>query len=260
DIYENPFFGGNKKSNPLYRPALNVVKGQHTDDVCKSALEDNLDIAMAYPRDRCFRPANSCPDGRWGTWGWQDDVASGDGVLGAQYWQTNHNNPLASPPGDPVGPPPPVTPKLYAEMTRYEVYRHEIDSIIPNNSAEDPDGGENAQMNPTELPGAPQCYTGGTLSDSGFDDPTTNADDNDPANIDRRIFTLAVVNCLQYEIDSGSALNGNESDVPVIGFIDLFLTEPAVEQGSSKANIYAEVVRVAPIGLNGLRDIVQLYR
>ena len=71
---------------------------------------------------------------------------------------------------------------------------------------------------------------------------------------------MAVVNCLQYEDDTGSALNGNESDVPVIGFIDLFLTEPAVEQGSSKANIYAEVVRVAPIGLNGLRDIVQLYR
>ena len=49
------------------------------------------------------------------------------------------------------------------------VYRHEIENSIPNNSP----AGENADMNV-----APQCYTGGTLSD-----PTMNSDPNDPLGI-----------------------------------------------------------------------------
>jgi hypothetical protein len=133
-------------------------------------------------------------------------------------------------------------------MTRYEVYRHEIENSITNNSNNAPPG-ENADTT------VDACYTAGTLSD-----PTLNTDPNDALAIDRRKFTLAVVNCLQYEVDTGKKLAGNETDVPVVGFVDLFLTNPAEGTGKDKADIFAEIIGVAPPGINGLRDIVQLYR
>jgi hypothetical protein len=127
-------------------------------------------------------------------------------------------------------------------MTRFELYRHEIENFIPNNAPT----GENAN---------PSCYTGGTLSD-----PTINDDLDDPLAIDRRKFTLAAVNCLQYEVDTGKKLAGNVDNVPVVGFVDVFLTNPAEGSGNDKADIYAEIIGVSPPGINGLRDIIQLYR
>ena len=57
-------------------------------------------------------------------------------------------------------------------------------------------------------------------------------------------------------------MNGNKDDVPVIGFVDVFLTQPAekvIGQGQEQANIYGEIMGVS-INDNGLREIVQLYR
>jgi len=242
DMYENPFFG-KEGDNPDYRPALNVVKG-HTGPKCKTDLDPVN--AMAYPKDKCF-VENNCQGGRFGSGGWTDAAdangdgsddmydTNGDGIpdtsdRGDAYWDLNHppgaGNPLDSSPN----------------MTRFELYRHEIENIIPNNSPI----GENAN---------PSCYTGGTLSD-----PTLNSDFDDPLSIDRRKFTLAAVNCLQYEADTGKKLSGNVDNVPVVGFVDVFLTGPAEGSGNDKADIFAEIIGVSPPGINGLRDIVQLYR
>lgn len=261
DMYENPFFGG-EEGNSAYRPAINVTKGQSDADICDSYTMPTLPAAptaaplMAFPQDICFRDGTDCggPE-RWGNWGWMDDVATPgvDDLLGVQYWATNH-------PGNPdLGLPPYDTSltltgasKPYEDMTRYELYRWEIESgNIPKHA------GENGHIEniPADTP-ARQCYTGGSLSDPSM---ATNPDDDlqDPAFADRRAISLAVVNCLDPAV---APLQGNESNVPIVGFVDLFLTEPSVDKGSEKANIWAEIIRVAPVGVNGLRDIVQLYR
>jgi len=82
-----------------------------------------------------------------------------------------------------------------------------------------------------------------------------NDDLDDPLSIDRRMFTLAAINCV-----AEGPLNGNESNVPIVGFVDLFLTNPAEGSGKDKADIFAEIIGVSPPGINGLRDIIQLYR
>jgi Flp pilus assembly protein TadG len=242
DMYENPFFK-KEGDNPDYRPALNVVKG-HTGPKCNTSPETDPDIAMAYPKDKCF-VENNCLGGRFGSGGWQDAAdTDGDGIpdtgdRGQAYWNVNH-------PGQSL-------PTDYTSMTRFELYRHEIETApgnpgIPDNSDPPPGDpiGENAN---------PSCYSGGTLSD-----PTMNADPDDPLAIDRRKFTLAAINCLQYEVDTGQKLAGNKDNVPVIGFVDVFLTGPAEGTGNTKADIFAEVIGVSPPGVNGLKDIVQLYR
>jgi len=231
DMYENPFFG-KEKDNPNYRPALDVVKG-HIGSGCNTEPPKkpaNPPIAMAYPKDPCF-VTDSCVGGRFGSGGWYQEIDH-DGDAGTPdtepYWAASH------PPQGGVSVPQPPD---YADMTRYEVYRYEIENLmVPNN-----DPGENAH---------PSCYTGGTLSD-----PTLNADLDDPLSIDRRVFTLAAINCV-----AEGPLNGNESNVPVVGFVDVFLTNPAEGKGSDKADIYAEIIGVSPPGINGLKDIVQLYR
>ena len=249
DMYDAPGFK-NEEGNPKYRPALNVVKGHtHTGNPCNSA-PDALDppIAMGYPKDKCFVEGN-CAGGRFGSGGWTDAAdADGDGFVdihdmpdpildtsdrGDAYWGMNHgldDNPLDGNPN----------------MTRFEMYRYEVEHIIPDNSP----AGENADTSHE-----PVCYTGST-----FSDPTLNEDPDHSLAIDRRKFTLAVINCRQVEFDRGKKLAGNATDVPVVGFVDLFLTNPAEGKGLDKADIFAEIIGVAPPGVNGLKDIVQLYR
>lgn len=265
DMYENPFFGGaGVKSNPLYRPGLNVVKGHRATDVCKTPKYTNgnppptQSEVMGYPRDLCFREDNCTGSGkRWGNWGWQDHTNPGlDDDEGEQYLNTNHPS-ITTPitPGATLGPE--TTVPWNEPMTRYELYRYEIAAAaIPNNVPSLGTGAENAAMlDPAVQASNPQCYTGSTLSDPSMDIDADDSNNDDAAFIDRRILTLAVVNCV-----AEGPLNGNEGNVPVIGYIDLFLTEPAVGDGSDKANIYSEVVRVVENGESGLRDIVQLYR
>ena len=92
-------------------------------------------------------------------------------------------------------------------------------------------GGEN---------GNPQCY-GGTVAPN--DTP------------DRMLLAIAIVNCL----DDGP-LNGNEDDVPTIGFAKVFLTEPV--GAPPDMSFYLEIVDVVfPGDLNvDVHNIVQLYK
>ncbi|NNE84642.1 MAG: hypothetical protein HKN28_11795 [Alphaproteobacteria bacterium] len=266
DMFENPFFGG-EEGNSAYRPAINVTKGQPHADVCDSYTQPPLPAAptaadlMGFPQDKCFRDGSLCGGAeRWGNWGWMEDLAGAGGNtdLGLQYWLTNHpaNPDLGLPGAYNTSSTLTGASKPYEDMTRYELYRWEIESgNIPNNPLPNGEKGhvENIPLDPTR-----QCYTGGGLSDPSMFDPTDPDQSlQDAAFADRRVISLAVVNCLSPGV---APLNGNESNVPIIGFIDLFLTEPSVDKGSEKANIWAEIIRVAPIGVNGLRDIVQLYR
>ena len=86
------------------------------------------------------------------------------------------------------------------------------------------------------------CYTG-TLAPS-----------NTP---ERRTLSVAVVNCLE------QGITGKTTDVATIGYIDVFMTEPATEPSDLEgSDIFFEIIGAAGTGAagGGLHDIVQLYR
>ncbi len=117
--------------------------------------------------------------------------------------------------------------------SRYEFYRYENDNnLIPNNSAT---GGED---------GNPQCST---ESATATDIP------------DRRTMIMAVMNC-----SCGDPINGNAEDVPVVGFINTFMTEPVSDPGTGMEYLFEFIEELEP-GVGGvdgvlLHNIVQIYR
>ncbi len=265
DLYSMGF----TKNNVDYRPALNVVKG-YTDGggsgCSNNPPPDPLPAdpdALAYPRDDCFNivlpgsspPTNSCHGERFGFGNW--NIPAGATPETEPYWTVNHPGVTAPTFADDGA--------NYADMTRYDVYRYEIETAVINLSTmthmpepleagmtrthetEAPDPGEDA---------LPSCYTGGEFSDPINDDPLDPNDDEDIANFDRRLLRMVVINCL-----AEGPLNGNESGVTTIGTVEMFLTEPAQGSGADKIDIFGEIAKVAPPGAkDGARDIVQLYR
>jgi hypothetical protein len=117
-----------------------------------------------------------------------------------------------------------------ATLTRYQLYRHEIDqSQIPDHRTETPLG---------EF-GGPMCS-----SVTPTDDP------------DRRMIVFAVINCLEH-----GPLSGNSAGpVPVEAFVKAFMTEPT--GAPPNVDTYLEIVDVLKPGADDgiLHDIVQLYR
>jgi hypothetical protein len=284
---------------------MNVVKG-FTGEGCDSVEPaDPLPAQPAaywYPRDTCFTDG-SCHQGRFGTGDWQattfdhdfnpdtdaetyyhpDPDGNPDFDLGPvePYWAINHSaddgtGTYEEQPTN-VNVTTGLTPAQgidYADMTRYQLYRYEIETDpayaawstnveagegpgIPDQH-EDPDTMFDEQGNPSCYSNNPQGVPAGmeNLSDPIFDDPTTGDDDGGLHTIDRRVFRLVVINCLEQ-----GPLNGNEDDVPTIGTTEVFLTEPAQGSGNDQADIYGEFIRATPPGTDeGLKDIVQLYR
>jgi hypothetical protein len=78
----------------------------------------------------------------------------------------------------------------------------------------------------------------------------------DPAGIDRRRITAAVVNCRKAAADK--LLNGKKS-IPTAGYIDVFLVEPSIDryrydkntQVSDRNDVYVEVISASGLGDGG---------
>ena len=105
--------------------------------------------------------------------------------------------------------------------TRYEVYRWEIDSNrIPGTYA--------ASKTPEN--GSPQCYSGGTPTDSP----------------DRRLFPVAVIDCQAMEAKYGIS-GGSSPPLPARGFVKVFLTEP---MDGSDDTIWGEIVGMVEWGVD----------
>ena len=101
--------------------------------------------------------------------------------------------------------------------------------MIPNNSAT---GGED---------GNPQC------SSTSFQ--TTDVPD-------RRTMIMAVINCT-----CGDPIHGNASDVPVVGFIKTFMTEPVSDPGNGMEYLFEFVGEIEAGNDDGvLHNIIQLYK
>lgn len=267
DIYENPYFGGNKYlMDSEFRPARNVTKGWITDwvdkqildadgnptgtfnTVCESTPVDDPDIAFGLPPDSCFAPAddplnffNPVPcsnpnvpvDAR-------DRIGDGDWNI-LKYWQVNHDPSADALPSGMdkacADNPDDDTEEVCVSdgMLRYDMYKYELWSDIPDNKSGTGLTGKTDGEN-----GNPICYTGG-LSD-------------DP---DRRKLSVAVINC--QTADEGGPITGNSTpSMEAEFFVDMFLLRPI--RGNSDYNIWLEFIEFKEGGDEAVHDIVQLYR
>jgi Flp pilus assembly protein TadG len=155
---------------------------------------------MGYPRDRChyFKRTSGpntfydfCTYGRVGDGNWDRGA----------YFRSNH-------PGVDYT----ADPDLGPSVTRYQTYLWEADSTNINTRL--PTAGKNGNGAFTAF-GQPsnRCLAPGLAPD--------------PAGIDRRRITAAVVNCKRVAATTG--LNGKKT-IPVAGFIDVFLVEPSFDR------------------------------
>ncbi|MFN3748012.1 MAG: pilus assembly protein TadG-related protein [Sphingorhabdus sp.] len=188
---------------------------------------------MGHPRDIChaYSATNyACANGR-----------IGDGVWDrAAYFRSNH-------PGVDWQ----ADPELGPNVTRYQTYLWE--------AADPTRRGSKTSTSNTSLAsyGTPQA---GRCAAPGLDP--------DPAGVDRRRVTAAVVNCRRVSQTPG--LNGKRT-IPVAGFIDVFLVEPSLDRTrcngnqngcntayTSRNDIYVEAIGTA--GTAGGGSVAQITR
>lgn len=219
DVYENLPGNVTYQNTAGYPPAEHVQKGTAANASCTARPTFvGGAIPPGFPRDADIISSNGVT--RFGNGQW--DCAT--------YWAQAHPGDTANIPG---------ACSSTGGMTRYEMYLHEITwlankALIPDLSGS---GGDNGD--PTER--SPICYTGGPIPPT----PTTLSQRIN----DRRIFTVAGVDC------STIAINGNTPNVPVQQYLSMFLTEPAGTQGSTKGDVYMEIVGFDQGGGGGLVPI-----
>ena len=225
-----------RRNDPLYRPAFNVRMGQiQTGDDCRVYDEepDNHN-AMALPRGTMNPlPGGFISDGP----DWDIDL----------YWDINHGGyPLGEPPAADYTPPPVPTEDMDAikanstypgpagtepdTPSRYDTYVYEMSD--PALLAEAAPNGET---------GVSQC-TNLDLNDYTGIDPNTGKPYRD-----RRILFAAVINCLEHDIQ------GAATGVPAEAFVKMFLTKPAVVNGTTKY-LSMEFVDITGAGGRGTLD------
>jgi hypothetical protein len=220
DMFDGPMAGNKNSAN--YAPAANVTKGLRTQGGGCNNPKSNT--STPFPRDNCFMPSGTWPDGvasgaGTGCVTYGGNARAGDGNWArSNYWNTNHPG-LPMPPG-------------YATMSRYQVYRYEIDTP--------------SLVNTPQESGAPSCSSVPPVTD--------------PAR-DRRVLPVAVVNC----VENQAILNGNAQDVPVEAYAEVFLTEPVGNTdwwGASNDDVFIEVIGAVRANLptSILREFPVLYR
>jgi hypothetical protein len=229
DIFSGPM----NSNDPKLVPAPNVAKGLAVQgNGCISNNPSLTGDTRPLPRDQCFFDNTNCADSpplgepnRFGSGDWQRDEDS-DG--NEDYWQHSH-------PGDPE-------PLGYANMTRYQLYRHEIDTA----------GGSPGLVDEPSEQGAPTCSS---------EIPNTDS------RADRRVLIVASANCIEHEDE----LRGRSS-VPVLKFVKVFMTEPigvtaydtlypAFGNNDNKTLFYEFVSEVDPGDDDGiLHEYPVLYR
>lgn len=254
DMYQNPYFGaGVVRTDPNFRPALNVTKGYVSTSACDAVPADNDTIAMGLPPDTCFADTT---DPNWlnftnptgcnsSSIDWMNNVPLarrdriGDGVWDIlRYWKTNHDPSATSVPSDCVTDyfDNTQTVCIGPNASRYDMYRYEIaKGIIPDNKT----GAGSTGRTDGEL-GAPQCYGGGSPI---------------PALPDRRVLYMAVVNCLAEGVQGNSVNVVHPRD-----YVKMFIIRPI--RGGSDTNLWLEFIGPVEPGSKdaGIHDLVQLYR
>ncbi len=230
-MYQNPFFG-NADRDPRYPPAENVTKGYNTapgshcnNPELATAAQPNI---MGLPRDTNLLGATDF--GRFGNGAWNC----------ATYWNTVHPaDPRPAGCGTVSGTP-------TSAISRFAVYRYEIDNgyLRANSGPPGPPAAAFEQQ-------TPKCNT----SANPIRPPVAG-----DLSTDRRIVTMAVLNCVEHDIRGASS-------APVEIFLNGFLTEPVLQEPSNPANgdVVLEVVGSNIAGNGGAaavraRDWVEIVR
>ncbi len=225
DIYSGSF--KQKKNDPSYAPAANVLKGYSGNKSCNVSPDVN---AMGLPRDNCFL-TGSCTNVHgsmgYGNWDFVEymrvnhNEAQKITIEGVTY-KLNYNKNT-------------VTPSI--PPSRYAMYRWEID----NNSI--PGAITYGSHSSTPEEGHPTCHSSG---------PSTQVED-------RRIIHAAVLNCgeIKQAIDNGSL--DSDKALPVETFVKVFVTEPM--NVGNEAVIWGEMVGPVVEGVdNEANDKVAITR
>jgi len=186
-------YGGlmsSKRYDSDYAPAANVVKG-YAGKTCQTRPSYS---ASGLPRDTC-QHTGKC-------YGWGGNIGDGKWDF-ISYMARNHNymNPITiagttyriNYRGDTVSPAQPPT--------RYEMYRWEIDNDC--------------------VPGAKTYGRNSRTSEEGL--PVCHADGASTTDVDRRVLTVAVLNCRELDHSVGML---PDVDLPVETFVQMFMTEP----------------------------------
>ena len=246
-----------------YMPAANVTQGGVMKDKGKTACDyeppkNPNDIAMGLPQDSCF--ATSCVQSGDSL---DENPRIGDGVWDYRnYFRINH-------PCDPLvegcdGPPEwkPADWPVGADWppTRYETYRYELEapSIVSINKTVYQD--DNTIEGTTAEDGGAQCYNGSPAPEIPGYNYFPGENRNKALLGDRRVFPIAVVNCIARE-KAGLKVSGRFSfGPPPMGFI--FITEPIAPPSEGKISLFVEVLgELDDATLDNLvRDVVQIYR
>jgi len=227
--------GGGFTTNAEYAPAPDVTKGLKPGNGQNGACNPTQSAqTMPFPRDNCFMLAPT-PGAGTGCVNVGGTPKMGDTNWARnEYWNLNHKNPTTL-----VVDPQPLN---YATMSRYQVYRYEVEHPQPI-------------INHDEQ-SAPACYS------NVASPPTTDIDH------DRRVLIAAVLNC----VADGNKLNGN-TPVPAKIYAKLFMTEPAgntawdnFAQGGVKfgptanQDIFVEMIDIVPPNNTVLHVFPTLYR
>ena len=188
-----------------YAPAENVVKG-YSGRVCHTRPNWS---AMGLPKDncqlnggRCYGWGGNIGDGKWDFVGYMarnHNYMRQITIEGTTY-TLNYKRGTTSPSQPP---------------TRYDMYRWEID----NNCVPGPKTYKSHSRTSEE--GLPQCHVNG---------PST-------SDVDRRVITVAVLNCRQLDHSIGML---PDQDLPVETFVKMFMTQP-MGAGRDDA-LYGEII------------------
>ena len=155
-------------------------------------------------------------------------------------------------------------------MTRYEVYRYEIDAELAAQNTGIPQTYPNPANNVSMLEDGKTCnYDGGGDPNNPvwpyYSDPSLPGATGS-ALIDRRLIYLAIVICVEHEPLHGASSN-NPDGIPIIAVGEIFLTEPSPIPGggnpgvvNDKHAVWGEIADILESDSLVQHDIVQLYR
>jgi len=245
DLYE----GGSPLNAPSagYAPSVNVRRGYvvsnpNNPNYCSvvpigSGNAYYTDTTRAaLPRDTSFT-GNYMGNGQWDC---------------ARYWNINHHagsNTDAAPTVTHDGQSGVCGNATTTTLSRYDVYRYEIDHTPPDLTAQWSGNGQpkfTRTDTGTGETGKPYCAGAGNGVDTSTGGP------------DRRIIYAAIINCLHRgPFPPGS----NAVNIPVAGFGKFFMTQPINADGDSTRPLYGEFQGFVKLGEGvGIYATVQLYR
>ncbi|MCB1348870.1 MAG: hypothetical protein KDK11_09590 [Maritimibacter sp.] len=271
DIYLKSMSDG--ASNPLYAPAPNrisgikitkrTVKGNGAVDCTYDTAEDTVGL----PPDTCLMN-ETCADGRFGDGTWDRRKYFGVNYLGESRYVLDDQGNVVTENGNKNGKPVVRTDFTDVDLSDWAtelpsamVAWFNANGLTPENATRWETYQAENEVSGTILP-----ITGDSESHAETGRPQCNLTGGDEIDVYRRTVIVAGVVCTDDEGDS--LYQGSANNVPVEEFIEIFLTNPAIEGATDdKFNLYGEVIRsVGKKGYGGagdggkFRDVVQLYR